>query len=182
MSDEDATSPDGLADWERLATEAVGDVIEFWGFKHNHGRLWALLFVRGEAMTGRQIRESLGLSKGAISMLTNDLRDWGILRRSRPPGSRAVHYAAEDDFLGMIRRVIRDRELTLVEEVRTTLDDAILAAETGEADAETLERLRRMYRLATMVKNAVELFLSSARLDVTDADAVLEPDGQSRHD
>ena len=40
------TSP-GLPRWESLAIDAVGNVIEFWGFKHNQGRVWAVLYLRG---------------------------------------------------------------------------------------------------------------------------------------
>ena len=31
-------------DWVHLALEAVGNVIEFWGFKRNQGRVWAYLY------------------------------------------------------------------------------------------------------------------------------------------
>lgn len=165
-----------LTEWERLATEAVGDVIDFWGFKHNHGRVWALLFIRGDDMTGREVRETLELSKGAVSMLTNDLSDWGVIRRSRPAGARAAHYRAEDNFLEMVRHVIEQRELSMVERVSQRLDDAVYEAEQHGADDETIARLRSMSRLATMVENALELFLSSARLDVTGADKILDPD------
>ena len=40
-------SSGGLPRWEALTTDAVGNVIEFWGFKHNQGRVWALLYLRG---------------------------------------------------------------------------------------------------------------------------------------
>lgn len=165
-----------LTEWERLATEAVGNVIDFWGFKHNHGRVWALMFIRGDDMTGRELRETLELSKGAVSMLTNDLSDWGVIRRSRPSGARAAHYRAEDNFLEMIRHVIEQRELSMVEGVSQRLDDAVYEAEKRGASDETLARLRSMARLATMVEDALELFLSSARLDVTGADDILNPD------
>lgn len=170
--DQDSTT---VTEWERLATEAVGDVIDFWGFKHNHGRVWALLFIRGDDMTGRELRETLGLSKGAVSMLTNDLSDWRVIRRSRPTGARAAHYRAEDNFLEMIRHVIEERELSMVEHVSQRLDDAVHEAERGGADDETVARLRSMARLATMVENALDLFLTTARLDVTGADQILNP-------
>ena len=45
-----------LARWEQIAIEAVGDVIEFWGFKRNQGRVWALLYLRDEGLTGNSGR------------------------------------------------------------------------------------------------------------------------------
>jgi HTH-type transcriptional regulator, glycine betaine synthesis regulator len=82
----------GLPPWESIAVEAVGHVIEFWGFKHNQGRLWALLYLRAEAMSATQLEEQLGLSKGGVSMLVRDLERWGVVHRVRQPGAGAWHY------------------------------------------------------------------------------------------
>ena len=40
-----------LARWEAIAVDAVGNCIEFWGFKRNQGRVWALLYLRGTPMS-----------------------------------------------------------------------------------------------------------------------------------
>lgn len=162
-----------LSGWEQLVTNAVGQVIEFWGFKRNHGRAWALLYLRDQPMDSAQLREELDLSKGAVSMITRDLEQWGVAHRQRVPDSQAWHFVAEVNFLGMIRQVLHDRELKMVERVRTDLKDAIELAKEQEVDEETVERIERMYRLADMVRNAVKLFLSTARLDVTDVEDVL---------
>jgi len=43
--------------WETTVLEAVGRMIEFWGFKRNHGRIWSLLFlVDGNRSTPRPVR------------------------------------------------------------------------------------------------------------------------------
>ncbi|HLM42374.1 MAG TPA: ArsR family transcriptional regulator [Myxococcaceae bacterium] len=62
-----------LAPWEAIAVDAVGNVIEFWGFKRNQGRVWALLYLRGEPLTAGEIERELDLSKGGVSMLLRDL-------------------------------------------------------------------------------------------------------------
>ena len=160
--------------WEALVTDAVGEVIEFWGFKRNHGRVWALLYVRNEAMTARQIQEGLDLSKGAVSMITRDLEDWEVVRRTRRPGSSARHFVAESDFMQMITRVLQRREGKLIARVATDLKDARkLAEEAGEVDPEVLERIERMQKLAGLMKQALQLFTRTARLDVRDTRDVL---------
>ena len=167
-TDANVGESDTLTAWEELVTNAVGQVIEFWGFKRNHGRTWALVYLRGEPMSSAQLRQDLGLSKGAVSMITRDLEQWGVAHRIRVGSSSAWHFVAEVDFLEMIRQVLRDRELTMVERVRTDLKDALRLARQDEADADTIERIERMYRLADLVKHALDLFLSTARLDVND--------------
>lgn len=160
--------------WEALVTDAVGDVIEFWGFKRNHGRVWALLYMRGEPMSARQIREGLELSKGAVSMISRDLEEWEIVQRVRQPGSAAWHFVAEIAFMKMITRVLKRREGKLISRVATDLKDARkLAEESDDADRETLERIERMQKLAGLMQQAVDIFTKTSRLDVSDTENLL---------
>ncbi len=164
---------DSLPLWEALVCDAVGDVIEFWGFKRNHGRVWALLYVRGEPMNSKEIQEGLDLSKGAVSMITRDLEDWEVVHRVRHPGSRAWHFTAEIGFMKMITRVLRRREGKLISRVTTDLKDARRLAEENGAESEVLERIERMQKLAGLMKQALQLFTKTARLDVSETKDVL---------
>ncbi len=160
--------------WEVLVCDAVGEVIEFWGFKRNHGRVWALLYVRQVPMTAAEIQEALELSKGAVSMISRDLEQWDIVRRVRLPGEGIWNFVAEVDFLPMIRRVMREREGALVKRVAQELEDAERMARADEGVAEgTLERLARMRSLARMIEHAMELFLKTSLLDIKKTNDVL---------
>src|SRR5256885_8508546 len=97
-----------LEHWEEVAVDAVGNVIEFWGFKRNQGRVWALLYLRDTALTAAQIEADLDLSKGGVSMLLRDLERWGVILRVRTPGDASWRYRAETDLLKMARRVIEE--------------------------------------------------------------------------
>jgi DNA-binding transcriptional regulator GbsR (MarR family) len=179
MPEDDKEFP-ALQRWEELAVNAVGHVIEFWGFKRNHGRTWCLLYLRGEPMSSSDLQEELDLSKGAVSMITRDIEQWGVAHRTRVQGSGAWHFVAEVDFLQMLRRVIRERELKMVERVRDDLKDALYYAREAEADEAVLKRLRGMLRLADMITDAVSFFLKTLRLDFTEADELLESDKPDR--
>lgn len=160
-----------LAAWESLVVNAVGNVIEFWGFKANEGRVWALLYLRGQALTATEIGRTLRLSKGAVSMVTREMENWGVLHRVRS-GADAWRFEAETDFLSMIGRVVEAREGQFVARVKDDLLQAEAAAR-GEATREQLERIVRMRRLAEFVERAVGVFLKTARLDVTGALGIL---------
>src|SRR5262249_42491036 len=99
-----------LAHWEMIAIDAVGNVIEFWGFKRNQGRVWALLYLRDETLSAATIEKQLALSKGGVSMLLRDLERWGVLRRVRAPGEAAWRYRAETELVRMVTRVVEHRE------------------------------------------------------------------------
>ena len=161
----------GLCDWEELVVDAVGNVIEFWGFRANEGRVWALLFVRDQPFTAAEIGLALGLSKGAVSMITREMEQWGVLHRMRL-GADAWRFEAETDFLTMIGRVIESRERRFLARVHSDLLRAEAAAR-GKATREQRERIARMRRLAELVDRAVGVFLKTARLDVAGALGIL---------
>ena len=162
-----ATGGVGLARWESIAVDAVGNVIEFWGFKRNQGRVWALLYLRGEALTAAEIERELGLSKGGVSMLLRDLERWGVIQRVRLPSDTAWRYGAESDLIRMVIRVIEEREAGFISRVRADLAEARrLATEAGHASRETLGRLEKMALLAEHTERALKVFIKTARLDV----------------
>ena len=156
-----------LAPWEAIAVDAVGNVIEFWGFKRNQGRVWALLYLRGEPMTAGELERELDLSKGGVSMLLRDLERWGVVRRVRLPQDSAWRYGAETDLIRMVSHVIEEREAGFIERIRADLAEARRMAEaSGNVPPEHLARLEKMATLAEHVERALRLFVKTARLDV----------------
>jgi HTH-type transcriptional regulator, glycine betaine synthesis regulator len=156
-----------LAPWEAIAIDAVGNVIEFWGFKRNQGRVWALLYLRGEPLTAGELERELELSKGGVSMLLRDLERWGVVRRVRSPQDSAWRYAAETDLIRMVSHVIEEREAGFIERIRADLTEARrLAGLVGSVPREQLSRLEKMVTLAEHVERALRLFIKTARLDV----------------
>jgi len=166
--------PRPLAEWESLVVEAVGSVIEFWRFKRNQGRVWALLYLRGEEMTALELQETLELSKGAVSMVTRELEQWGVIGRVRSSEDASSHFRAETDLMKMVGRVIEERESRLVHGVKADLERAErLARSADHVSPDVLVRLHRMKTLATLIDRAVRGFLHTARLDVGGAVSVL---------
>jgi len=156
-----------LSNWEAVAVDAVGNVIEFWGFKRNQGRVWALLYLRGAPLPAGRLEKELSLSKGAVSMLLRDLERWGVVERVREPGGVAWHYRAETDLIRMVSRVIEEREARFLRRIRAEIDEARrLAREEGKVDAGRLTRLDKMADLAEQTDRALRLFVKTARLDV----------------
>ena len=166
-----------LAPWEAMAIEAVGNVIEFWGFKRNQGRVWALLYLRGELYTAGEIERELDLSKGGVSMLLRDLERWGVIQRVRLPQDTAWRYAAETDLVRMVSRVVEEREAGLVSRIRADLAEAQrMAKETAGVESERLYRLEKMAMLAEHVEKALRLFIRTSRLDIGGVLSVLRED------
>src|SRR5215831_8736069 len=157
----------GLPRWESVAIDAVGNVIEFWGFKHNQGRIWAMLYLRGTSMTATQLEEELGLSKGAVSMLVRDLERWGVVLRIRQPGTGAWHYRAETDLVRMVSRVIQEREGAFITRIRADFEEARRLATASGGGRERLARLEKLAALAVGAERALRIFLRTARVDLS---------------
>jgi DNA-binding transcriptional regulator GbsR (MarR family) len=95
--------------------DAVGALMESWGFKRNMGRLWALLYLEGEPMSAADIGERLELSSGAVSMLLTELQQWSVVKKTWVPGERRDYYEAETNIWKPVSRVFRERELRWIQ-------------------------------------------------------------------
>ena len=157
--------PEPLATWEVKVVDAVGGVIAFWGFKHNQGRIWALLYLRNTAMTAAELQNNLGLSKGAVSMLTRDLERLEIIERLIDPEHGTRRYVANTELTGMISSMIQRREAGVIRQARTTLMEAENDARKSGASSDVVDRIRRMRQLADVMEQALMVFLGTTNLD-----------------
>ena len=63
--------------------DAVGALMEFWGFKRIMGRVWTLLYLRDEPLSMADLCEQLEISTGAVK--THAHRALTTLRRTIDP-------------------------------------------------------------------------------------------------
>jgi len=160
---------------ELLVSDTIGRLIEFWGFKRNMGRVWAMLYLSDVPLSSKELRERLKLSSGAVSMTLTELSRWGVVRKVWIQGARRDHFTAEGNLWKMVSRVIRERELTEITDAIASLEDAIRMldeASRGGGDAATRAqavaqraRVRRLLELARLGRSLVEALVSSGRID-----------------
>lgn len=150
-----------------LVADTMAELIGFWGFKASTGRIWALLYLSPDPLPADVIAQRLGLSSGAVSMGLAELGQWGIVDRA-PSSERKRLFRAETDVWGMVKRVVRERELRLVGRAverfaeASTLLSASLVAHPGDREAAfMLERLAGLSSLATTGYRLVEMFATS---------------------
>ena len=51
---------------EASVSDVIGRLMEFWGFKRNMGRVWAVLYLSSEPQSAEDLRQMLKLSSGAV--------------------------------------------------------------------------------------------------------------------
>ena len=154
------SSPIALSNNEEWFTDAVsvvGEVIGFWGFKENHGRIWAFLYLSAEPVSTSSIRDTLQLSKGATSMLLNELEEWRVILQSNDNAGRERSYVANPNFIEMIVRVMERRESDMLDQIVSKLNEVQQTASQSNATPEQIESIQKMVDLAQMVRQIVSI-------------------------
>lgn len=159
---------------ERLVADAIGELIEFWGFRGVMGRCWALLYLGEEPLPAKAICERLEISTGAASMALGELERWGVVRRLRLAGQRRDYFEAETDIWKMISRVYRERELVQIERALASLSRAVelleLESKLGRVGERrrarfALRRAGSLVELTRLGRSLLRLFVEQGRVD-----------------
>jgi DNA-binding transcriptional regulator GbsR (MarR family) len=157
---------------EVLVSDSIGRLIEFWGFKRNMGRLWAILYLSDQPLSAPEIQDRLQLSSGAVSMTLNELTRWGVVKKVWIQGERRDHYTAEGNFWKMISRVFNERERVEVLDAIDVMEDAIRFLKDKAKEPEERaraqfqeERVRELLDLARLGKQLLDALIRDAKVD-----------------
>jgi len=159
---------------ELAVSDVIGRLIEFWGFKRNMGRVWAVLYLSPEPLSADDLRQALKLSSGAVSMTLSELSRWGVVRKVWIQGERKDFYAAEVQLWRMISRVFNERERSEIIAAIDAFEQALAELERTRrtSDAATraraelqYERISQLLRLAKLGKAVLEGVLSTGKVD-----------------
>ena len=159
---------------EVLVTELIGRLMEFWGFKRNMGRVWAILYLSPQPLSAADIRAALQLSAGAVSMTLSELSRWGVVKKVWVPGERRDYFNAEVQLWKMISRVFAEREggeishaIEACEEALSSLEPHLGSADEAVQARAELQRSRiiALLDLARLGKRLLDMLLSTTKLD-----------------
>jgi DNA-binding transcriptional regulator GbsR (MarR family) len=163
------TTREAQREAELLAADAIGDVIEHWGFRKALGRVWAVLYIAGEPLPAAELSERLQMSSGATSTALTELQRWGVVRRVWRPGERREFFDAETDFWKMISRVVHDRERFLARSVHERLEHPTevlrAAAPQSPETREAATRIKRLMALSSVAMTVIDSFIASQTAD-----------------
>jgi len=169
--------------------DAVGALMELWGFRRQLGRIWAVLFLADRPLAAPDLCDRLRISTGLLSMSLAELRRWGVIRTVDVPGDRKEHFEAETNVWRLIVRVLREREKRAVESALATFERALAEVRAAAADvdptvkAEARFKLKRLELLADLSRaalNVLTLLVDSARADIGPLKALSEALGRKR--
>lgn len=148
---------------------AIGDFIEYFGFKQIEGRLWAHTLLAKTELCSRDYMNRTGISKGLVSISIARLLDYNVLKVSREEG-KTIYYQVNMDISSVIKDVLRRRERKLLSKIDSSIDllQGISKIEAQNIDLKRLKYLKGLVNNAKKVldtliftQKAVHLFLFS---------------------
>jgi DNA-binding transcriptional regulator GbsR (MarR family) len=158
----------------RRVVDAIGGLIEFWGFKRAMGRMWAILYLTPQPLSAQDLGERLAMSAGAVSMTLAELTKWGVVKKSWVPGDRRDYYEPETSIWKMVSRVFRERELMQIraaieifQETLTELGKARGGADERRRAKFIVERIESLLRLARLGEALLAAVLDGEKIDVS---------------
>lgn len=98
--------------------EAVGQFIQYWGFKRIHGRIWLHLYTSSEPLDSAELMRRLGVSKGLMSLAVRELLDYQVILQAKTGKHGTVFYEANSDLQAVITNVLRSREALMLDQTR----------------------------------------------------------------
>jgi DNA-binding transcriptional regulator GbsR (MarR family) len=147
--------------------DAVGALLEGWGFKRNMGRMWAVLYLEVRPLSAAELGERLGLSTGSVSMLLTEMQEWGAVKKAWVVGERREHYEAETSIWKMVSRVFRERELQWIRTAHEAFEHAGQELAPAGDDRRKLiaERVAGLTQLAQVGAHLLESVLQGDTVD-----------------
>jgi DNA-binding transcriptional regulator GbsR (MarR family) len=170
-----AAPPQALQRVDLAVADAVGALMELWGFRRQLGRVWAVLFLSDRPLAAPELCARLEISTGLLSMSLAELRRWGVVRPVEVPGDRKEHYEPETNVWRLVARVLREREQRAVEGALATFERALHDARAALADADPAvkatarfraRRLELLVDLSRAALNVLRVLVEGARADV----------------
>jgi len=172
-----------LSQAELRAADAVGALMELWGFRRQLGRIWTALFLSERPLPAPDLCERLQISTGLLSMSLAELRRWEVVRTVSVPGDRKEHYEAETNVWKMVKGVLARRERRALEDALASFESALSDLRAALADVDprvkagARHRLQRLDQLVGLTRTALgilRVLLDSARVDVAPLKAFSE--------
>jgi HTH-type transcriptional regulator, glycine betaine synthesis regulator len=184
-----ARSSSALHRADLAAADAVGALMDLWGFRRQLGRVWAILFLSDRPLAAPELCARLEISTGLLSMSLAELRRWGVVRAVQVPGDRKEHFEPETNVWRLVARVLREREKRAVEGALAAFERALHQARGAVSDADPavraaarfkVRRLETLVELSRAALNVLRVLVDSARADAGPIKMLSEMLGRGR--
>ncbi|MCB1197932.1 MAG: hypothetical protein KDK51_06125 [Deltaproteobacteria bacterium] len=164
-STEPTNNPLELSREELVFCGVVEELVEQWGFKGLLGRVWSLLYLRKQPLNQSQIEEALGLSKGNVNGLLQELQKWGVAQKVRIQGDRNYYYEVDKQIWKSVSNVIQAREMRILEDAigkMQSIESTLKKAAKSERITHQIERTQHVNEALTSAHTLTKMVVSAS--------------------
>ena len=129
-----------------LLSVVVGDFIRYWGFRKIHGQIWTILYLTGKPLSGVEITSALKVSKALVSPALQELQKDGLIVEVISENSKTKRYQAVENVTEIIQKVLRRRELPMMEKISARFKD--VSEDSSSLDASRVDKLSSLIQTA----------------------------------
>src|SRR5208283_2118782 len=127
-------------------SQSLGQLAEFAGFNRTVGQIYGLLYLNSNNLSLSEIAETLGVSKGNVSLNTRLMEQWGLVKQFNRAADRRDYYEIEIDFWKIIRGILQSRERKKIGDIGTLLRKSLQTVEnlrSSDKDAQFYQQRLR---------------------------------------
>jgi DNA-binding transcriptional regulator GbsR (MarR family) len=166
--------------------QSLGRLSETAGFNRMLGQIYALLYLSPTQLSLGEIAENLGVSKGNVSLNTQNMERMGMIKRFNRPADRRDYYEADTDFWKLIRGILQDREKKLLGNFKNMLSGSLKEVKSsGAADTETrfyAARLKHMLEFTDKLSRMFNAYLALEKFRFSLASGNMENNAEENDD
>ncbi|MBB3169000.1 GbsR/MarR family transcriptional regulator [Simiduia aestuariiviva] len=123
-----------------------GEMASRWGFNRSVGQVLAVIVFSEVPLSADDISESLGISRGNVSMAAKELQSWRLIRVVREPGDRKDYYGPNGSLWDLAQQVLSERRKREVDPTLSVLRSQLMQVDGQTPDYAT-ERMQEIHDL-----------------------------------
>ncbi|NRB42325.1 MAG: MarR family transcriptional regulator [Pseudomonadales bacterium] len=127
-----------------------GEMGSRWGFNRTVGQIYALLVLSETPVNANTLGETLGVSRGNVSMAIKELQAWRLVKVQHYPGDRKEYYQPLGTIWDMASTVFDERRKREVDPTLSLLRDILMQAQDNHDDDYALQQMRDIHDLLDM--------------------------------
>jgi DNA-binding transcriptional regulator GbsR (MarR family) len=157
--------------------QSLGQVAESAGFNRMIGQIYALLYLSPVQLSLGEIADKLNVSKGSVSLNTQNMERWGMIKRINRPADRRDYYEPNIDFWDVIRGILSNREKKVISELKSSLADIIVNIKKSGAGKEAKFYRERFQHMLDFTNTFLRLFNAYMAMENFKSSALGEGNG-----
>ncbi len=152
----------------RQFVEHWGVMARAWGINASMGELFALLYVTGTDWSAEELRDTLQVSRGNVSMNLRELIAWGVVHKVHRQGERREFYRAEEDVWTLFRRILGERKRRELDPTLAVLDRAVAQVPDDEPNRDQRRRLVELQQFFALMNTLATRLITLNADDLRD--------------